>query len=86
MKSSAPRRQALQSKLESAYRSAVIKTEDLCLPGDAEAVSRSGSTSCAGSLSPKSLPGRVTLAMSRCEGGNVGVQWTKNKSGKSKKN
>ena len=86
MKSSATRRQTLQSKLESAYRLAVAKTEDLCLPGDSEAVSRSESTSSASSLSPKSLPGRITLAMSQCEGGNAGVQWTKNKSGKGKKN
>ena len=87
LKGSGPRRVRFQTKLESAYKSAVVRREDdpFSVDPDVSVLSRVSSTTS----SPDSQPvlGKATVSLSRCaEGGNDGARKTKGSSGKAKKN
>ena len=87
LKGSGPRRVRFQSKLESAYTSAIVRREEDPFPGDPDvsALSRTSSTTSSPDTQP--VLGKAMVFLSRCaDGGNDGARKTKGSSGKAKKN
>ena len=87
LKGSGPRRDRFQTKLESAYKSAVVRREEdpFSVDPDVSVLSRASSTTSSSDSQP--VLGKATVSLSRCaEGGNDGARKTKGSSGKAKKN
>ena len=87
LKGSGPRRVRFQTKLESAYKSAVVRREEdpFSVDPDVSVLSRVSKTTS----SPDSQPvlGKATMSLSRCaDGGNDSARKAKGASGKAKKN
>ena len=85
LKGGVSKRQSLQVKMETAYKSAVISAEDLYYPKDTESVggSRSSSTS---SCSPGPPLNKATLSVPRCSETAAVQEDPKSKGKKGKKN
>ena len=86
LKGNGPRRVRFHSKLESAYKSAVVRSEEDPFSGDPDNSVLSRTSSTTNSPDPQPVLGKATVSLSRCaEEGKDGARKTKGSSGKAKK-
>ena len=84
LKGSNPRRAALQSSFEVAYKKASVAPVNLSLPDDGDITYASDSCTSNSSASPRSSLAKATISLPRCGPGGSGAQKPKEKANKSK--